>query len=230
MDPITLGIAGAGLLTSIGGGILGNSKAKKAERRQRELLRRQRAANEAWYARNYYQDYLNTTEAQNAIRRAKDAWGDRMKEARGRQAITGGTPEQVNQVQEIGAEAMGNTIADLAAQGSAIKRDVDRQKQQMDSEALASDAQIAAAQHEAGRNLTSNAIGAGVAALQTGLGALKGTTANAASPTTTTSTTTTTETAPAITTPIETKPLAGMMDARVNPERWYDRLNKGVNY
>lgn len=204
MDPITLGIAGAGLLSSIGGGILGNRKAKKAAARQRELLRQQRAANDAWYARNYFQDYLNSTEAQNAIRRTKEAWGDRMKEARGRQAITGGTPEQVNQVQEIGAEAMGDTIANLAAQGSAIKRNVDAQKQQMDSEVLAQEEQIAAAEHEAGRNLTSNAISTGVAALQLGLQGIGNKPAETATTTTEAPTTTT-----------EAKP-TGMMGARVN--------------
>lgn len=212
MDPITLTVAGAGLLSSIGGGIFGNRKAKKAAARQRELLRQQRAANDAWYARNYFQDYLNSTEAQNAIRRTKEAWGDRMKEARGRQAITGGTPEQVNQVQEIGAEAMGNTIANLAAQSSAIKRNVDAQKQQMDSEVLAQEGQIAAAEHEAGRNLTSNAISTGVAALQLGLQGIGNkpaettTTESPAAPAATTE-------SPATTT--EAKP-TGMMGARVN--------------
>lgn len=218
-------IGGLGLASGIGGGIFGHRQSKKAEERQKELLRQQRRSNEAWYARNYFQDYLNSVEAQNAIRRTKEAWGDRMKEARARQAVSGGTPEQMNKMQEIGARAMGNTIADVAAQGSAIKRDIDRQKQQMDNEVLAQEGQIAAAQHEAAQNLVSNAISTGVAGLQ--IGAVNTTppansSANSSAPTTTA-------------TPASSAPVGGTMQDKVNPAAtpaWYDYpyLNIKKNY
>lgn len=174
IDPITGSLAAAGLLSSIAGGIFSSRKAKKERRRQQELLRQQRAADEAWYARNYSQDFLNSGEAQDAIRRVKEAWGERMQEARARQAITGGTPEQMAQVEKVGAKAMGDTVASLAAKGDAIKRGVDAQKNEMDRQANAQEAQMSASAQEAAENAKANAIGVGLSALQLGASALSG--------------------------------------------------------
>lgn len=151
-----------GALSAAGGlysALSGKSAARKAAREQKRLMAQDRARNDAWYQRNYYQDYLNSVEAQNAIKQVKDAWAERTQEARARQAITGGTPEQAVAVAEAGGEAMGNTVAGLAAQGSAIKRQVDAQKMQMDANASAQEAQIAQAKQQAGMNLGDNGMG-----------------------------------------------------------------------
>ena len=197
MDPITLGIAAAGLATSIGGGLFGASKARKAARRERENLRQQRAASEAWYARNYHEDYLNSVEAQNALRRARDAWDDRMKAARGRQAVTGGTQEQILRAEEVGADAYGNMVGALAAQGAANKRAVDAQKLEIDKQQSLQESVIANAEQQAGQNLVSNSISAGVGALQVGAGAFDKTETATTTPTATESTATMAATTPA---------------------------------
>lgn len=171
IDPITASIAAAGALLSIGGGIFGSRKARRAAKRERELLRQKEAANEAWYARNYHEDYLNSVEAQNALRRTREAWNDRLSRERGRQAVTGGTPEQMARVHEAGGEAYGETVAALAAQGSANKRAVDARKAEMDNDVLTARSAIANAEQQAGQNLVSNSINTGVAALQVGAGA-----------------------------------------------------------
>lgn len=174
IDPITAGIAAVGALSSIGGGIFGSRKARKAAKRERELLRQKEAANEAWYARNYHEDYLNSVEAQNALRRTREAWNDRLNRERGRQAVTGGTPEQMARVHEAGGEAYGETVAALAAQGSANKRAVDAKKAEMDNDVLTARSAIANAEQQAGQNMLSNSINAGVAALQAGASAMGG--------------------------------------------------------
>ena len=199
IDPITASIAAAGALSSIGGGIFGSRKARRAAKRERELLRQKEAANEAWYARNYHEDYLNSVEAQNALRRTREAWNDRLSRERGRQAVTGGTPEQMARVHEAGGEAYGETVAALAAQGSANKRAVDARKAEMDNDVLTARSAIANAEQQAGQNMLSNSINAGVAALQAGASAMGGkgaATADASAASTATTTPSTTAAAP----------------------------------
>lgn len=161
----------------IGGAVLGglatlygaHKSAVEAKEQEAELAR-QRAANEAWYNRNYYQDYLNTVQAQNALKQYRNAWAERTKEARARQAISGGTPEQAQAVAEAGGEAMGNIVGNLAAQGEQNKAAIDAQKLAMDNNLSQQAAQIAEARQQAASNLMSS----GASMLTSGLQAMDG--------------------------------------------------------
>lgn len=161
----------------IGGAVLGglatlygaHKSAVEAKEQEAELAR-QRAANEAWYNRNYYQDYLNTVQAQNALKQYRNAWAERTKEARARQAISGGTPEQAQAVAEAGGEAMGNMIGNLAAQGEQNKAAIDAQKLAMDNNLSQQQMQIAEARQQAASNLMSS----GASMLTSGLQAMDG--------------------------------------------------------
>lgn len=149
-----LAIAGlVGGLLSAGYGAWKQSKAAKEEQK---AISQQKAANKAWYDRNYYQDYLNTVEAQNAVKRYKDAWGERLSEERARQVISGGTPAQLAAVQEAGAEGMANLMGDLAATGEQKKQAVDAQKLAMDNNMSEREVALARAKQEAGANLMQN--------------------------------------------------------------------------
>ena len=141
-----------GLASSLYGAHKSAAEAKKQE----EELARQRAANEAWYNRNYYQDYLNTVQAQNALKQYRNAWAERTKEARARQAISGGTAEQAQAVAEAGGEAMGNMVGNLAAKGQQDKAAIDAQKLAMDNNLSAQAMQIAENRQTAASNLMSN--------------------------------------------------------------------------
>lgn len=141
-----LGAAGAGY---------GAWKSADEAKKQEEELAKQRAANEAWYQRNYYQDYLNTVEAQNALKRVRNAWDEHTREARARQAITGGTPEQAQAVAEAGGKAMGDVVGNLAAQGQQNKAAIDAQKLAMDTNLSQQAAQIAANKQAAAQELIS---------------------------------------------------------------------------
>lgn len=179
MDPFTAILGGAGVLSGVASSIFGSRSQRKAAKAQAAELARQRAANEAWYKRNYYQDYLNTVNAQNALKRVRQAWADEVQKARGRQAVTGGTPEQAAAVAEAGGEAISNTIGNLAARGEQDKRAIDAQKQAMDAEVSAQAQQMHAQEQAAGANLLSNGIGValgGAQALASGLSAPKETT------------------------------------------------------
>lgn len=159
-------IGAIGAAAGLAGSLFGASQQRKAAREQRREMARQRAANNAWYARNYYQDYLNTVEAQNAVKRYRDAWAEQNREARARQAVTGGTPEQAQAVAEAGGEAMGNMMGNLAAQGQQNRQAIDAQKLQMDTNLSQQEAAIAEAEQQAGANLINNGIGVATSALQ----------------------------------------------------------------
>lgn len=116
---------GAGLL----GGLFGGNKAGKAAKAQQAAIDAQRSKNEAWYNRNYYQNYLDSSEAQSAIKRVEDTLRRRNKNAQATAAVTGGTPESVLAQQESDQKLMGDVVGNLAARGDGIKRQVDAQNQ-----------------------------------------------------------------------------------------------------
>lgn len=185
------------------GTLYGAYKDAKSAKQEAELAR-QRAVGEAWYDRNYYQDYLNTVEAQNALKRVRNAWDERTREARARQAITGGTPEQAQAVAEAGGEAMGETVGNLAAQGQQNKAAIDAQKLAMDTNLSQQAAQIAENRQAAAQQL----MASGASMITSGLQSMGGKKANkAASPTITA-----TDTAPGA----EAAVAAGR-ETRINP-------------
>lgn len=155
-----------GAIAGIGSTIYGAVKQSQAAKKEEALMAEQKAANEAWYNRNYYQDYLNTVGAQNAIKRYRDLLSEQTKEARARQVITGGTPEQAQAVAEAGAEGYSNLVGNLAAQGEAQKQAVDAQKLAMDANLNAQGLTMAQKQQQAGANLVANGINTLASSLQ----------------------------------------------------------------
>lgn len=166
MSVIGIGSAVLGGLATLYGA---HKNAKSAKEQEAELAR-QRAANEAWYNRNYYQDYLNTVEAQNALKRVRNAWDERTRQERARAAITGGTPEQAQAVAEAGGEAVGNMVGNLAAQGQQNKAAIDAQKLAMDTNLSQQAAQIAENRQAAAQQL----MAGGASMLTSGLQAMDG--------------------------------------------------------
>ena len=109
-----------GIGASLIGGVMGASKAAKAANAQQQMLNQQRNKNEAWYNRNYYQNYLDSKEAQAAIKRVEDTLRRRNQEAQATAAVTGGTPEAVLAQQENDQKMMGEVVGNLATRGDAI--------------------------------------------------------------------------------------------------------------
>ena len=155
-----------GAAAGVGSAIFGAAQQRRAAREARRERARQRAANDAWYTRNYYQDYLNTVEAQNAYNRVRNAWAEQTQQARSRQAVTGGTPEQAQAVAEAGGEAMGNVMGTLAAQGQQNRQAIDAQKLAMDANLSAQEMAVAEAEQQAGANLVNSGIAVATSALQ----------------------------------------------------------------
>lgn len=123
-----LGLVGAGL--SLASGIYGGIKASKAAKKQEQLINNQEAKNDAWYNRNYYQNYLDSSESRAAIKRVEGTMKKRNQEAQATAAVTGATPEAVLAQQENDQKLMSDTIGNLAARSDARKEQVDAVNQQ----------------------------------------------------------------------------------------------------
>ena len=122
MWPSLIGI-GAGAA----GSILAGRAAKKAARRKDALLNKMEADNQNWYNRRYNEDYTQTAEAVNAMRLMRENADRNVKRSEGVAAVMGGTDESVAQAKAAANEAVGNTLANIAAQGTAQKNAVESQ-------------------------------------------------------------------------------------------------------
>lgn len=121
-------ILGTGL--GLASGIYGGINSAKAAKEQSKLIDKQQAQNDAWYNRNYYQDYMDSSEARAAIKRVENTLKKRSDEARATAAVTGGTNEAVLAQQENDQELMSDTVDNLAARGDARKDNIDAINQQ----------------------------------------------------------------------------------------------------
>lgn len=133
-----LGIAAIGsLATGLVSSIFGGAKSASAARKQKRLLQEAQARNEAWYNKNYYQNYLDSTEAQAAIRRVEDTMRRERQQAQAQAAISGGTQESVLAQQANSQKAMGDVVSNLAERADARKAAVDEQYQRNNDSILA---------------------------------------------------------------------------------------------
>ncbi len=148
--------AGASALGGIASSIIGASKASKAAKQQQQAIDSQKAQNEAWYNRNYYSNYMNSNQAQAAIKRVEDTLRRRNQEAQASAAVTGATPEAQVAQQANDQSLMSDVVSNLASKGDDVKRGVDAQNQANQQNMLG----MQMAQHQAneagGSQLASN--------------------------------------------------------------------------
>lgn len=162
-------LAIGGLVSSLAGAGINAWARKKNQKAQEDAAADQRTRNEAWYNNTYHQDYLNSVEGQNAMKKVRDAWAEQNREARARQVISGGTPEQAAAVAEAGAEAMGNTIGNLAAQGQANKQQVDAMKLNMDNNVAQMELEAVKQRYNGLAQSGQNLMQSGMSAMTSGL-------------------------------------------------------------
>lgn len=160
-------IATAAMLAgSAASSLFGANKAKQAARKaQRENTYRTNAE-KAWYDKQYNTDYLDTKAGQNLIRKAQEVQDNYVRKADGAAAVGGGTAASVAQAKESANKAMGDTIANVAAQDTARKAQVSDQHQQNVSQLSRERQQIeenkAQATSQAAQNMSNALMQAGV--------------------------------------------------------------------
>ena len=118
-------LGAASLALGIGSSLFGANKAKKAARRAQAENQYRTNAEKAWYDKNYNTDYLDTKAGQNLMRRAQEVQEEYIRKADGAAAVGGGTAASVAQAKESANKAMGDTIANIAAQDTSRKQHVE---------------------------------------------------------------------------------------------------------
>ena len=79
------------ILGAVGGlasGIAGGIKSANAAKEQQRLIDEQESKNNAWYNRNYYQNYMYSAEAQAAMKRVENTLKKQNQEARATAVVT----------------------------------------------------------------------------------------------------------------------------------------------
>ena len=113
------------LAGGVASSLFGANKAKKAARRAAAENKYRTNAEKAWYDKNYNTDYLDTKAGQNLMRRAKEVQDEYIRKADGAAAVGGGTAASVAMAKESANKAMGDTIANIAAQDTSRKQHVE---------------------------------------------------------------------------------------------------------
>lgn len=154
-------LGAASLALGVGSSLFGANKAKKAARRAQAENQYRTNAEKAWYDKNYNTDYLDTKAGSNLLRRAQEVQNEYIRKADGAAAVGGGTAASVAQAKESANKAMGDTIANIAAQDTSRKQHVEdahlANTQQLSRERQQIEQQKAQATSDAAQN-ASNAL------------------------------------------------------------------------
>ena len=124
----------SGIMTGLTGGLqlysgvkrLFGNRNKRAER----SMENARAAEQSWYKRNYYNDYLNSSMTRAAMKRVENTLSRNSRQNRAYANVTGATPEMSIARNEQGLNAMDNIYTNLSAQNSERRSAVDAQHMQ----------------------------------------------------------------------------------------------------
>lgn len=122
---IAKGVTGIG--TAIFGGIKGGKERKKAAKALKEgqaEVNREKAFNDTLFNREYYQDYMQRSENQSALKVLRDRMRRENAETAQTAVVMGATPEAVAKQKEITNSIMGDTVSQIAANSSSFRDNV----------------------------------------------------------------------------------------------------------
>lgn len=122
-----------GAAAQIGSSIFGAIKSSQANKRATEMIQNQRAENKKWYDQKMAEDYMQRSDIQNVLRKQRELLNEQYQRARATNIVAGGTDESLALQQQAANEAMGDTMADIAANASAYKDSVEQQYRAQDA-------------------------------------------------------------------------------------------------
>lgn len=161
-------IGGAVALGSaIGGAVASSVENKKA----RQLIQDQRDENERWYNINMSRDYTQRSDVQNILNRQKELLDEQTKRQQGLNAVAGmqGGLEAVAAQKQANANSIASSTADIAANASDWKDQVEAQYRQQDAALNQQQAQLHQQQGQQIASAASQAVNAGVNLAGTGI-------------------------------------------------------------
>lgn len=116
-----------GTAAQVGSSIYGAIKSSQANKRAQSLITNQRDENRKWYETRMAEDYTKRADVQNLLRKQRDLFKEQYQRARATNVVAGGTDESLALQQEGANEAMGETMANIAANASAYKEGIEEQ-------------------------------------------------------------------------------------------------------
>ena len=161
-----------GAATQIGASVYGAIKSSQANKRAQQMLQNQKDENQKWYDQKMAEDYMQRSDVQNVLRKQRELLQEQYKRARATNVVAGGTDESLALQQQAANQAMGDTMANIAAQASSYKEAVENQYRAQD--AALTEQQIANEQAKA-QSIAAAAgqVGSAVSGLMTGIDGAK---------------------------------------------------------
>jgi len=110
---------------SVGGAVAGGMASSNAAKKAANITAQQRAANRAWYEYNMNLPYTQRADALESIKKAREIFMERNRNAAATAAVSGASDEAVARQKEDANKVIGDTMGTIAAQGAARKDQVE---------------------------------------------------------------------------------------------------------
>lgn len=116
-----------GAAAQVGSSIYGAIKSSQAAKKAQEMLEGQQRKNEKWYEMRMAEDYLQRSDNQNILRKQSEMLKEQYQKARATNIVAGGTDESLALQQQAANKAMGDTMAEIAANAADYKEGIEQQ-------------------------------------------------------------------------------------------------------
>jgi len=153
MDPISIGLAGAGLISSF----IGQQQAAKRMREGNQLVNKQIADLTSWKEMETNRPYLDSNVGRNIMTKATDQFRKQAQQAQSTAAITGASDEAVIAQKAAAGENLANVASNVAAQGTVREDQINQQYRSNLSNLLAQTLGLIQGQAQSGANLATSA-------------------------------------------------------------------------
>lgn len=97
------------------------------------MIQNQRDENKRWYDQKMAEDYMQRSDVQNVLRKQRELLNEQYQRARATNIVAGGTDESLALQQQAANEAMGDTMANIAANAASYKEGVENQYRAQDA-------------------------------------------------------------------------------------------------
>ena len=111
----------------VGSAIYGQVKSNQINKQAQAELDQRRNENKQWYQQRMNEDYMMRSDVQNVLRKQRELLNEQYQRARATNIVAGGTDESLALQQREANRTMGDTMADIAANASAYKDNVEQQ-------------------------------------------------------------------------------------------------------
>ena len=120
-------IIGAGL--SIASSVIGGVKAAQERRKAKKELDNSMRENQSWYDRTYNEDPTKRASANYLLTKTAEAVKDRNRNAKGTQAVMGGTEDSITATKEANSQTLSDTAAKITAENDTRKDKIENRYQ-----------------------------------------------------------------------------------------------------